>query len=341
MESALKPRVGLDARITRRWSVGMRSYARELLARLPRVAPEFDYTVYTDGGNFGWDEQVRLPARLRRDRVALAHFMSFYAPAFAARPYVVTIHDLIHLRYPQFFKSSVGPYYRTVTRLVCARAARVITDDERTVEDLERFLGVSPRKVRVIALGADDAFTAPVRAFAAERPYLLYVGNHREHKDLPTLFEAWSRLSGVDLYLTGSDDLDGLASRYENGTRRAVFLGDVSNAALAGYYAGARALVHPALCEGFGLPMLEAMTAGCPVVACEDAVPRVLAPAARTFAARDAAALAGELRELLRDESARERIVAAGKDVAGRLGWDRCARETADVYREVLEDVRK
>lgn len=338
MESALKPRVGLDARITRRWSVGMQSYAKELVARLPSVAPEFEYAVYTEGKNFGWDEQVRLPARLRRDRIALTHFMSFYAPAFAARPYVVTVHDLIHLRFPQFFKSSVGPYYRTVTRLVCARAARVITDDERTVDDLERFLGVPPQKVRVIALGVDDVFSLPVRPHAAERPYLLYVGNHREHKDLPTLFEAWSQLQGVDLYLTGRDDLDGLAGRYENGTRRAVFLGDVSDSALAGYYAGARALVHPALCEGFGLPMLEAMTAGCPVVACEDAVPRVLASAARTFAARDARALADELRAIVSDESTRERLVAAGKEVAGRLGWDRCARETADIYREVLEE---
>lgn len=341
MESPLKPRIGLDVRVTRRWSAGMRSYAAELAARLPRVAPDLAFAVYADGTNFGWDEHVRLPLRLRRDRVDLTHFMSLYAPALAPRPYVVTIHDLIHLRFPQFFKSSVGPYYRTVTRLVCARADRVITDDDRTIEDLERFLGVSPEKVRVIALGAGAAFSLPLRPYDPPRPYLLYVGNHREHKDLPTLFEAWSQLRGVDLYLTGSDDLGGIAQCYEDDSRRAVFLGDVSETALAGYYAGARALVHPALCEGFGLPMLEAMTAGCPVVACADAVPRVLEGAAKTFPARDVRALSNALGEILDGEGLRGRLIARGSEVAATLGWDRCARETADVYREVLEERKK
>jgi glycosyltransferase involved in cell wall biosynthesis len=316
----------------------MRAYTKELLERLPRVAPEFEYVAYRDGSNFGWDEQVRLPARIRHDRVNLTHYTSLYAPAFAPQPYVVTVHDLIHLRFPQFFKTSVGPYYRTVTRLVCARAARVITDDERTIADLERFLGIDPAKVRVIALGADAVFSMPVQPYEGPRPYLLYVGNHREHKDLPTLFAAWSQLSGVDLYLTGHDDLDGLAQRYENGSRRAVFLGDVSESTLAGYYGGALALVHPALCEGFGLPLLEAMTVGCAVVACADAVPGVLKSASQTFAPRDVAGLASILRGVTEDEGLRRALIARGKDVASTLDWNRCARETAGVYREVLKE---
>src|SRR5947209_17279886 len=97
-------RVGLDARITRRWSVGMRAYAHELVTRLPRIAPDLEFITYQNGGNFGWDEQVSLPRRMRKDGIGLAHFMSLYAPAIAPRPYVVTIHDLIHLRFPEYFK---------------------------------------------------------------------------------------------------------------------------------------------------------------------------------------------------------------------------------------------
>jgi glycosyltransferase involved in cell wall biosynthesis len=333
-------KVALDARLTRQMSVGMKAYAQELTARLPRVAPDLQFVAFRDGANFGFEEQVRLPMQIRREGVNLTHYLSLYTPALPPRPYVVTIHDLIHLRFPQYFKSKVGPYYRTVVRFACARAARVITDDDRTVADLRRFLGVDPAKVRVIALGANDRFYKPVVPYSAQREYVLYVGNHRPHKDLPTLFEAWAGLPSdlaVDLYVTGADDFGDL-TRYSRTSGRIIALGDPSIDDLASYYAGARALVHPALCEGFGLPMLEAMAVGCPVVACEDAVPAVLQDATLTFAARDAAGARAAILSLLRDTGLRETQVARGRERAGTLTWDRCALETAKVYREILEE---
>ncbi len=154
--------------------------------------------------------------------------------------------------------------------------SRVITDDARTVDDLVELLGVDRGKVRVIPLGVAEEFLKPVQPHVGRRPYLLYVGNHREHKDLATLFAAWSALPDewhVDLYVTGPDDFGGELQRRSGLSRAIVPLGDVSAERLIEYYAGARALVQPALREGFGLPMLEAMAAGCPVVACRDAVP--------------------------------------------------------------------
>ncbi|HEY6327327.1 MAG TPA: glycosyltransferase family 1 protein [Candidatus Cybelea sp.] len=333
-------RVGLDARLTRQMSLGMKTYARELVARLPRVAPEYSYVSFSEGGNFGWSEQVRLPLAIRRARVDLVHFLSQYVPLMLPPRFVITIHDLIHLRFPHYFKAKVGPYYRTVVRRACARAARVITDDARTIDDLAEFLGVGRTKVRVIPLGVTESFLEPVVPFAGARPFVLYVGNHREHKNLATLFDAWAALTerwNVDLYVTGPDDFSGELQRRSTPTRAIVALGDVPAERLASYYAGARALVQPALREGFGLPMLEAMAAGCPVIACRDAVPRPLEEAARSFPAGDSAALRRELERLLADEGLRSRAINSGREVARRLSWDRCARATADVYREVLE----
>jgi glycosyltransferase involved in cell wall biosynthesis len=336
-------RIALDARLTRQMSVGMKAYARELAARLPRVAPDLEFAIFRQGKNFGWDEQVRLPKAIRRANADLAHFLSLYTPLLPARPYIVTIHDLIHLRYPQYFKSKVGPYYRTHVRFVCARASRIITDDERTVADLAHFLGVDPARVRVIPLGVDEEFLREHPPHAAERPYILYAGNHRAHKDLPTLFEAWASLPPempLDLYLTGEDDFGHLRARFSRERGRAIALGDVGTAQLASLYAGARALVHPALCEGFGLPMLEAMVSGCPVIACEDAVPAVLRDAALTFPAQQPQAARAALLQLSADEGLRAALVNDGKMRGRELTWDTCARRTAEVYREVLEGSR-
>lgn len=332
--------VALDARLTRQMSVGMKSYAIELADRLPRVAPDLHFAVFRDGANFGIDEQLRLPLAMRRAGADLAHFLSLYTPAFPPRPYVVTIHDLIHLRFPQYFKSKVKPYYQTVVRLACARAARVITDDERTVGDLHRFLGVDASRVRVIPLGVSDRYFASVEPHCPKRPYLLYVGNHRPHKDLPTLFKAWAGLPSylaIDLYVTGAEDF-GDISEYGRAAGRIVALGDIPENELAAYYAGARALVHPALWEGFGLPMLEAMAAGCPVIACDDAVPMVLRDVALRFKARDVEGARAQISAVLENEALRQDLLARGRARAETLTWDRCARATAEVYREILAE---
>lgn len=331
--------VVLDARQTRQMSVGMKTYTRELSARLPAVAPDLRFVAIERGANFGIEEQVRLPWRIRATRPDATHFMSVYAPFFAPRPYLVTIHDLIHLRFPAFFKSKVLPYYRGVVRHVARRAARVITDDERTVDDLKDLLGVQPARVRVIALGVGDIYLREHEPYRAQRPYFLYVGNHRPHKNLGTLFAAWRALAPqveADLYITGDDDLGISQTAREGGVVR--FLGEVSDVKLASLYRGAMALVQPSLCEGFGLPMLEAMAVGCCVIGSRSACPAVLADAALCFSADDAPELTAFMQRVFRDEGLRGRLVNEGRRIAKSLTWERCARATAAVYREVLEE---
>ncbi len=331
--------VALDAPTTRHMSVGMAAYARELTARLPAVAPDLRFASFPHGRPFGFDEQVRLPLEMARQRPRLAHFLSVYAPLLPPRPYLITIHDLIHLRFPELFKSSVGVYYGTVVRAVCAGAKRVITDDDRTVGDLARFLGVPPSKIVVVPLGVDDVYLAEAQPLRAARPFFLYVGNHKPHKDLATLFAAWEALDaalGADLVLTGADEGEpGPRPCRANGTLR--YLGSPAAPVLARYYRSAAALVHPALCEGFGLPLLEAAASGGRVIGSSEAVPRVLRPHVAVFAPRDVRAL----RELMERELRDPRPVEASQRLAHTLTWDRCAEATAQVYRETLAESAK
>lgn len=336
-------RIALDARLTHQMSIGMKAYAREMAARLPRIAPDLEFTVFTKGSNFGWNEQLRLPLAIRAGHADLTHFLSQYAPLFAPRPFVITIHDLIHLLFPQNFKAKVGPYYHTVVRSLCARARRIITDDLRTVDDIVRLLGADRERIRVIPLGVDNLFLQAIAPHRTAKPYLLYVGNHRAHKDLETLFTAWQSLPldwKIDLYVTGPDDFGGELQRRAQAGREIVALGDVPANRLAQFYAGAFALVHPALREGFGLPMLEAMAGRCPVIACGDSLPNVLRGAALVFSPGDAHAAAQAMLGLHQDQVLRETLVNEGRTRAEQLTWDHCAAATADVYREALEETR-
>lgn len=339
-----KHRVGLDVRTGRRISVGMATYIREVSSRLPSLAPDFDYRYYDRGQNLGLSEQFMLPLEMRRDRIELAHFMAHYVPAFAGGRFVFTIHDLIHLRFKQYFRGYIGPYYMTVVRRACRKAARIITSDDKTIADLVHYYGVDPKKICVIPLAPRERFLQPAHPYRPPRPYLLNVGNHREHKDIRTLLAAWASLPSsfeIDLYLTGDDDFGGELQRISNGRRRVIALGQVSDDDLASYYAGAAALVHPGLLEGFGLPFVEGMACGCPVIATDESLPGVLRGAALTFPARNVEAAREAIVRLLDDGALRARLVEEGQIRARDLTWDLCARRTAQVYREVFEEAER
>ncbi len=316
----------------------MQAYVDELAVRLPRVAPDLRFALLSRTRSLSFREQVGLPLALRRLHPRLTHFMSVYAPVLAPRPYAITIHDLIHLHFPAQFKPTVGPYYATAVRAVAKRAARVITDDPRTVGDLERFLHVSADRIRVIPLGVDDRFLGgEIVPYAAARPFFLYVGNHRAHKDLPTLFAAWASLGpelAADLYLTGADDLPPAVARPTRPSGSLRFLGEVDVETLATLYAGAIALVYPSLREGFGLPLLEAAAVGTRVIASADAVPGPLRPFADIFAARDVRAVAGLMTAAVGAPHPPEEA----RRFARSQTWDLCAERTAEVYREILRE---
>ncbi len=331
--------VAIDARVTPRMSAGTRAYLRELLARLPAVAGELRFAPVGSGANFGLDEQLRLPREIARLRPRLVHYPTTFAPVVRRRPYVVTIHDLIHLRYPELFGRATAVHYALVGRPLARGAARLLMGDERTAGDCARFFGVPRERCRVVPLGYDAALLEAVEPLERARPFLLFVGNHRPHKDLPVLLGAWAALApGVllDVLLTGPDE-PALRARYARPGCEVRFLGELSPRELARHYRSALAYVHPARCEGFGIPMLEAAVVGTPVIASDGAVPAIVARYASVFPAGDVRALGVLLKSLLADPAAARARAAEGVRPLRAYTWDRFAASTAAVYHEVLD----
>jgi glycosyltransferase involved in cell wall biosynthesis len=325
--------IAFDARETSHMSAGVLNYSRMLRFWLPRVAPDLAFKLVGRGDNFDLAEQVGLPLALARSGAALVHFPTLFVPRIVPIPYVLTVHDLIDLHFPQFVKPQVRPYIAGIVAPVARGARAVITDDDATIADLERFLGVDPKRVRVIALGNDDPPDAVVPV-SRPRPYVLYVGNRRPHKNLATLVAAWSALppaQPVDLVVTGVPDDTLRAAR---GPGEIVFLGDRTDDELRRWYAGALVYAHPALREGFGLPLLEAMRCGAPVLASAAATPRVLAPHAQLVAALDIGAWTAALAALVADPARARELGTRAQTATRTLTWERTARATAAVYRE-------
>lgn len=332
--------VAIDARTTRRMSAGVRAYVRELIGALPRVAPELRIAAVGRGENFGLAEQVGLPLELARLRPHLVHYPTTFAPAIRRRPYVVTIHDLIHLRFPRLFGALTAFHYAAVGRPLARGSRRLIVGDRRTVVDCERYFGVPFERCAVVPLGYDPALLDDdEETLRPDRPFVLYAGNHRPHKDLPTLLRAWSSLPpsiALDCRITGRDE-PALRARFARPGGDLIFTGDLSLRDLRRHYRAALAYVHPALYEGFGIPMLEAAVLGTPVIASDGAVPGIVAPYAHTFPTRDARALASLLEALARDAAPFAARAAEGVVPLRAYTWDRFAAATAAVYHEVID----
>jgi glycosyltransferase involved in cell wall biosynthesis len=318
-------------------SAGMLAYVRALRTLLPRVAPDLSFAELGGGDNFDAAEQLAMPIGLARLRPRLVHFPTPFVPRVVPVPHAVTVHDVIDLEFPQYTKRKVGPYFRHVVGPVLRSARAVITDDDATVALLERFLRVDTARVRVVPLGVDAPQPMPPPA-VRPRPYFFYAGNHRPHKDLATLVTAWASLpdrDAIDLILTGPEEPALRGVRHAQG--ELIFAGDRSASEVWSFHRGAVAYVHPALREGFGLPLLEALRAGTPVIAADTATPAVLAPYVHRYRAHDVVALRALLLRAAEQPAAFAADAERAREATAHLTWERTVRATADVYRVLLQ----
>jgi glycosyltransferase involved in cell wall biosynthesis len=290
-------------------------------------------------------EQVLLPALLRRRGAALVHSPNCFLPLRRPCPGVVTIHDLAFEHWPADFAAATRAKFTLLTPLAARSAQRVICPSRFTADDVCRRYGVDRAKVRVIpeaaalaALAANDVARRP----DPDHPYILAVGDLRAKKNLKALvsaFVALRRRLAIPhrLVLAGLDSGEGAKLRMLAGGEPVQLTGYVDDARLDALLRGAELLVHPSLYEGFGLVVLEAMARGTPVLAARaTALPETGGEAAEYFEPNEPGDLERHLEALLVDKHRRAQLSRHGLAQAAQFSWAATARQTADVYRELL-----
>jgi glycosyltransferase involved in cell wall biosynthesis len=337
----VKPLVVIDADVLGRHRTGDETYVENLLRRLPELGGgELRFAAITRRPDLvpegvepietrARSQQVRMawtvPRLLRRLRPAVAHFQHAL-PLGCSCAAVVTVHDLSFERDP----SAMGRVDRAIFKVAVPRSVRrarhVIAVSERTKRDLIGLYGVAPEKITVTAHGVDPVFSL-VPGEPGARDYLLYVGAIQARKDPLAAARAAAEV-GLRLVAVGPEREPGLARQLE--ALGVDLRGYVDKGELANLYRGAAALVLPSRYEGFGLPVLEAMACGTPVVTSNDPALREVAGAAAVYSDGD---LAVAIRAALAD---RDRLAAAGLERAKAFSWEETARRTLAVYREAL-----
>jgi glycosyltransferase involved in cell wall biosynthesis len=327
--------IAVNARAAARPELGgVERWARELSARLPALRPG-GYAVLrppralAHRAGHAWEQGV-LPARAARLGAAALLCPANLAPVAFPRT-VVVLHDAAPLRHPGWYSRAYAAWQRRLLPVLARRALHVVTVSEFSRRELVELLGLAPGRVSVVPGGVGAAFSpdAPAdRARAAlglARPYVLCVASHTARKNLAALVPSARALAGagVDVVVAGGHRPQ-FAPEQELGALR--LLGHVPDELLPGLYAGAEAFALPSHYEGFGLPVLEAMAAGTPVVAADTAaLPETCGGAAR-LVPPDGDAVRDALLALLGDESERARLRAAGLARAAAFTWDATAR---------------
>ncbi len=329
-------RVALDVTPLALTKAGVARHIAGLLSGL-EAEPDLELLRYSFGGrsralvpvrDLGWYLGA-LPRRARRDRVDVLHCPSQRAPVRSSVPLVVTIHDLAVLRHPETFNRWTRAYSRALLPRVARGAARVIAVSEFTRRELVDLLDVPEDKVRVIPNAVGPPFEAEGKA--ADGDYVLAVGTLEPRKNLDRLVGAFERagLNGTRLLVTGARGW----GTVESAGKSVQWLGFVPDEELARLYRGARCVAYISAYEGFGLPVLEAMACGAPVVAARTgAAPEVADKAAVLVDPLDGDSIAAGLVEAIRRaDELRERGLKRARD----FDWQRVADATVEVYREV------
>jgi len=367
-------RVAIDARKLRDFGIG--TYIRNILVELNRGDQDLDYVVLCRTSDleqaraiaprfrlvaeetrpYSVGEQIRIPLRLAREGVDLVHEPHYVLPPVTRCRSVVTIHDCIHLRFPQYLPNRLGYVYARASMWTATRqAARVLTVSEASKRDILRYFAIPPEKVQVIHNAIDERFlTAPDEAttdrvrqrYQLEHPFVLYVGNIKPHKNLERLIDAFGRArpdgpAGLKLVVVGDEvskypSLRQMVHRHKL-DKHVRFLGFQPQETLASFYRLADAFVFPSLYEGFGLPPLEAMACGTPVVTSNvSSLPEVAGDAALLVDPYDVDAIADGIRRVLDDGALRRALIERGRARVSQFSWSDAVARIQEVYRDVL-----
>lgn len=324
-------RVGIDVSPLRQTRAGTARYLEGLVPRLERLV-DVERLTWGGGGKAAtavrdaWWYPVALPRRARARGLDVLHCPSFRGPTRARVPLVVTVHDLAVLRHPEAFNPWTRRYSRAFVPRVVRAAARVIAVSEFTKRELVELLQVPEERIRVVPNAVAEPFV--VEGERAEGEYVLAVGTLEPRKNLPRLADA-ARRAGFELRVAGARGW-GDVPVGDDGVR---FLGFVSDRELARLYRGALCVAYASVYEGFGIPVLEALACGAPVVtSAGTAMAEVADGAAVLVDPFDSEAIAAGIREAI---ERRDELGSLGPQRARNFTWDASAEATAAVYREL------
>jgi glycosyltransferase involved in cell wall biosynthesis len=353
---------------------GINSYIYHLLSNLGQIDSGYRYTVFLSDRRFA-DEQLRLyrtrwpthrpvvrilweqlvqPIALRQQGIDLLHAMAFAGPLITPCPFVVTIYDLSFYHYPDAFRPWNRLYLSIFTALSARRAQRVIAISESTRRDVVTMLGVPHDRVDVAYCGVDEVFhplpVAEVATFRQERAlpdhFILYLGTLEPRKNIRKLIQAYSQWRTMEpgipkLVVAGGKGwyYDQIFAEVESLglTGEVIFPGYVMQHELPWWYNAADLFVYPSRYEGFGLPVLEAMASGTPVVTTHVAsLPEVAGDAALLVSPDEESQLIEAMHRVLSDESLRREMITKGLAHAAGFTWARTAQQTVDIYHRAL-----
>ncbi|MFH1460858.1 MAG: glycosyltransferase family 1 protein, partial [Patescibacteria group bacterium] len=305
-------------------------------------------------------EQILMPFKIRQAKIDLMHFPHFNVPLFYSGRFIITIHDLILKRFPTRRKTFFGPIrywlkalgYQMVISSAIKRARKIIAVSNFTKQDILKYFKVEPDKIEVIYEGVplDSGLTLRVATFREAKgrarkvepekcqPYLLYVGNAYPHKNLERLILAFEKLSqekkDLQLVLVGESDYfyQQLQKQFSH-LQNLIFADFVTDQELARLYQNASLYVFPSLCEGFGLPPLEAMVHNLPVVAARSScLPEVLGQAAVYFNPEDIEDIRQKIKRVLTNKQLQGELISAGREKIKEYDWQKMAQETLKRY---------
>ncbi|XWX03512.1 glycosyltransferase family 1 protein [Aggregatilineales bacterium SYSU G02658] len=374
------PHVGLNAHLLSSQAgyraAGIHNVIHRLLLHLPQVAPQG----WRFSALVGREVRAEYPAvAVRRSRLNtehplqrilweqaaqpwqlsefdLLHATAFVSPVLALKPTVVTVYDLSFMRYPSYLPTARRLYLRLLTAWSCQRARRVTVISQSTADDLTALLGIPADKIDVTLLGYDRAqhyprAAAEVAAFRAQKGlpdrFWLFVGTIEPRKNLPLLLDAYAALPRTErlpLLLGGGrgwGQAEVEAKIAEHGLAGDVrLIGFVPVADLPLWYNAAEVFVYPSVFEGFGLPVLEAMACGTPVLTSNvSSLPEVAQDVGLCLPPHDRAAWVEGLRRAFYDADWREQARARGLQAARRFTWEQTARDTLHSYQKALQAV--
>lgn len=354
-------------------TAGIHGYIHNILNYVPSLAPDdWQFTAMVGGANTaefesvtmrraGWDtespsrriiwEQMIQPSQL--GEFDLYHAMAFVAPVLLNTPMVVTVYDLTFMRYPERLTTARRLYLRMFTALTCRRAKRIIAISQSTADDLTNLLDIPADKIDVTPLGYDAEQFHPytqqeINAFRTQHDlperFWLFVGTLEPRKNLVTLLNAYAQLpenEQLPLILGGGkgwmvDEIFATIERHGL-SDRVSHIGFIPTADLPLWYNSAELFVYPSVFEGFGLPVLEAMACGTPVITSNvSSLPEVAGTAGLTLPPNDVSAWSDALSRAYHDGSWRETTQIQGLARAKQFTWERTAQLTVESYRRAI-----